>query len=203
MHILILAPTPSVAEEIQASLGDTADRCTVAGTWADVHSSLEGDSPDLILVERSALARMEPTILLNLTEPGRWPPLLLVDAAGVRNGVILTKRLGRGSPSLYQVGDLRIDTRKKRVGLGGRWVTLPPLQYRLLLALAERAGEVVSYQELLQAVWGYDGEAREARELLKVHVRQIRRRLGLDPEENPYVRSVRGFGYMLASPEED
>lgn len=205
MHVLILAPTPGAAEEMRATLGDMVDRYTVALTWADAISHLENDSPDLVLIERTSLTRMEPATLLNLAEPGRWPPLILVDApaAGARDGVTLTKRFVEAWPPSYQIGELRIDTRKKRAGLGERLVTLPPLQYRLLLALAKRAGEVVSYRELLQAVWGYDGEDNEARELLKVHIRQIRRRLGLDPEEHPYIRSVRGFGYMLALPEED
>ncbi len=190
---------------MRAALGDTADRCTLAVTWSDVLSSLEDDSPDLILIERVALHRLEPTTLLNLAEPGRWPPLILVDtlAAGAQNGVVLTRRLVQASVPVLQIGELRIDTRKKRVGLGGRWVTLPPLQYRLLLTLAKQAGEVVSYRELLRAVWGYEGEDNEARELLKVHIRQIRRRLGLDLEEHPYICSVRGFGYMLAPPEEN
>jgi len=205
MHVLIFASNPGTIEEMQAVLSDAADHYTVAVTWPDVLSSLEDDSPDLILIERAALTRMELTALLNLTEPGRWPPLILVDApaAGAREGVVLATRLIQTSPPSYQIGELHIDTRKKRVGLGKRWVTLPPLQYRLLLTLARRAGEVVSYRELLQAVWGYEGENNEARELLKVHIRQIRRRMGFDPEYHPYIRSVRGFGYMLAPPEEE
>jgi DNA-binding response OmpR family regulator len=54
----------------------------------------------------------------------------------------------------------------------------------------------------MRLVWKYDAEEAEARELVKVHVRQIRRRLGLAPERH-YIRSVRGFGYMLISPDED
>ena len=79
---------------------------------------------------------------------------------------------------------------------------ITPIQYRLLLALAKRAGEVVNCQELLRLVWGYDAEENEARELVKVHIRQIRRRLGLEPEKHHYIQSIRGFGYMLASPED-
>jgi DNA-binding response OmpR family regulator len=205
MHILIFAPTPDAANEMQAALGDAADRYTVAATWPEARSCLEKDCPDLVVIERAALIRLEPATLLNLTEPGLWPPLILVDtpAAGVRNGVMLTNRLVQASVPVLQIGELRIDTRKKRAGLGERWVALPPLQYRLLLALAKRAGEVVGYQELLRTVWGYEGKDNEARELLKVHIRQIRRRLGLDPEKYPYIRSVRGFGYMLAPPGED
>jgi DNA-binding winged helix-turn-helix (wHTH) protein len=205
MHVLIFAPTLSAGEEMQATLGDAADRYTVAAIWPDVLASVKNDPPDLILVERAALARLEPTTLLNLTEPGCWPPLMFVDvpATNASDGVMLTRRLTKPPPPVYAIGELCIDTRKKRAGIGQRWVTLPPLQYRLLLTLAKRAGEVVSYRDLLRAVWGYDGDDNEARELLKVHIRQIRRRLGLDPEEHPYIRSVRGFGYMLAPPEED
>jgi DNA-binding response OmpR family regulator len=205
MHVLILVQTPGALENIKAVLGDTVSLCTVATTWSDVISTIEDDRPNLILVERAALNRREPATLLNLIEPERCPPLLLIDApiADARGGIKLAQRLVKASPQYYQVGDLRIDTRKKRAGLGERWVNLPPIQYRLLLTLAKRAGEVIDYRELLQAVWGYDGEDREARELLKVHIRQIRRRLGLDPEEHHYIHSVRGFGYMLAPPEEN
>lgn len=205
MHVLIFAPTLSAGEEMQATLGDAADRYTVAAIWPEVLASIKDDPPDLILIERAALARFEPTTLLNLTEPGCWPPLMFVDmpATNASDGVVLTHRLIKAPPRTYEIGELCIDTRKKRAGIGQRWVTLPPLQYRLLLTLAKRAGEVVSYRDLLRAVWGYEGEDNEARELLKVHIRQIRRRLGLDPEEHPYIRSVRGFGYMLAPPEED
>ena len=205
MHVLIFAPTLSTGEEMQAALGDAADRYTIVTIWPDVLASIADVPPDLIVIQRDVLARLEPTTLLNLMEPGRWPTLMLADspAAAIREGVALVRSLAQKSPSVYRVGDLRIDTRKKRAGLGDSWVTLPPLQYRLLLTLAKKAGEVVGYQDLLREVWGYTGQDNEARELLKVHIRQIRRRLGLDPEEHPYIRSVRGFGYMLAPPEED
>ena len=185
MHILILASTSGVAEEMQSTLGDVADRYTVVAAWSDTISSLEHDRPDLILIERAALTRMERTTLLDLTEPGRWPPLLLVDApaAYARDLAIVTQRLVQTAPRYYQIGELCIDIRRKRARLGERWVTLPPIQYRLLLALAERADEVIGCQDLLRLVWGYDAGEIEARELVKVHIRQIRRRLRLDPEE--------------------
>ncbi|RLC65909.1 MAG: hypothetical protein DRI48_05935 [Chloroflexi bacterium] len=205
MHVLAFAQFPDVVEKIQPILSDVVDRCTIATTWSDVLSSVEEDCPDLILIERMALGRVDFTTLLNLMEPDRWPPLLLVDTlvSPADGGIALTRRLSRPSSPLYQVGDLRVDTRRKRVGLGERWVTLPPLQYRLLLTLVRRSGEVVDYRELFKAVWGYDGDESEARELLKVHVRQIRRRLSLDAEEQPYIHSVRGFGYMVVPPEEE
>lgn len=205
MHILILASTPNVAEGIRTALGDTADRYTYASTWSDVFLLLKGEHPDLIIVERTVLDRIELAGLLTIADPGRWPPLLLVDApvVGVRDAIVASQRLRSAVPDYYQVGDLRIDTRKRRVKLEQRWVTLPPIQYRLVLALAQREGEVVGCQDLVRTVWGYEARESEARELVKVHVRQIRRRLGLNPEEQLYLRTVRGFGYMLVAPGED
>lgn len=204
MYLLILTSDPGAGERVRAALGDAADRYTVAASWSDVASSIDKDRPDLILVDRAALGQMALDTLLKLTQPDRWPPLLLVDTsvAAIKDGVTVTQRLAHPLPHYYEIGDLRIDTWKKRAGLGERWVALPPIQYRLLLTLAQRAGEVIGCQQLLRAVWGYDGEEVEARELVKVHIRQLRRRLGLDLEKNHYIHSVRGFGYVLAPPEE-
>jgi DNA-binding winged helix-turn-helix (wHTH) protein len=205
MHILILASTPSAAKKMQDALGTATDHYTVVNTWPDVISSLETNRPGLILVERAALAQAELTTLFKLAEPGGWPPLLIVDtlAADGQRGIAAARRLTQPPPQYHQIGELRIDTRKRRASIGERWITLPPIQYRLLLALAQREGEVVDCQELLRLVWGYEAEDTEARELVKVHIRQIRRRLSLDPEKHHYIHSVRGFGYMLAPPGED
>jgi two-component system KDP operon response regulator KdpE len=123
--------------------------------------------------------------------------------SNARKGIAAARGLAQESPHVYQVGELRIDTRRKRAAIGDRWVALPPIQYRLLLTLTKRAGETIGCQELLQVVWGYDAGEIEARELVKVHIRQIRRRLGLDPEQHHYIHSVRGFGYVLAPPEDE
>jgi DNA-binding response OmpR family regulator len=60
---------------------------------------------------------------------------------------------------------------------------------------------VVGYRELFREVWGCDGEEDEARELLKVHIRQIRLKLGLEAQKAEYLQTVRGFGYMLVEHE--
>jgi DNA-binding winged helix-turn-helix (wHTH) protein len=205
MHMLILATTSAVASKMQASLGDAAERYTVVTAWADILPLLKQDRPDLILVERPMLTQTELSTLNSLAEPGRWPPLLLVDASfsGALAGVAVVKRVTQEPPLYYRIGDLHIDTRKRRAKVSERWITLPPIQYRLLLILAKHSGEVLDCQRLLRAVWGYEAEESEARELVKVHIRQIRRRLGLEAEEHHYIHSVRGFGYMLAPPEED
>ncbi len=103
---------------------------------------------------------------------------------------------------VMRVGSLVIDHGRKQVIWRGQPVQLPPLQFKILTVLARRAGQVVSHADLVREVWGIEADDPEARELLKVHIRQIRKRLGLDPERGEVLVSVRGFGYMLTSPEE-
>jgi DNA-binding winged helix-turn-helix (wHTH) protein len=205
MKIAILAGTLEAGDELRSALGDTVQSCAVSASWADLLGSLEGNAVDLVLAERSLLRLADLSTLDKLAEEGCLPPMLLIDAGagGGPGAVSLLRQLTRGAPETYEIGALCIDTRKRRARIGERWVTLPPIQYRLLLALAKRAGEVVACQELLREVWGYESTEAEARELVKVHIRQIRRRLGLDPEKHHYVRSVRGFGYMLTSPDDE
>jgi len=204
MHVLVLSSNSEFAEGITPLLSGVVERYTMVKTWHEFNQAIGADRPSLVILEREAWAEMDSATRSELMEPNRWPPMLILDesATATREQIVLTRRLGGRSPARYQVGQLTIDTRKKRAGIDGDWVTLPPLQYRLLLALARHAGEVVNYGDLMKAVWGYEGEDREARALLKVHVRQIRRRLGLNPEERHYIHSVRGFGYMLSPPEE-
>lgn len=66
--------------------------------------------------------------------------------------------------------------------------------------LAEHAGEVVEYDDLIQAGWECAPQEIEARDLLKFHIRQIRRKLGIKADSSDYLRAVRGFGYILEDP---
>ncbi len=68
---------------------------------------------------------------------------------------------------------------------------------RLLLELARNAERVVSREELLERVWGYDylGDSR----LVDMAVKRLRENLGDDPRNPRYISTVRGAGYRLAA----
>ena len=105
--------------------------------------------------------------------------------------------------SALKIGNLSIDFEKKQITFCDEPLLLTPLQFNLLGSLALNAGRVVGYQELLETVWGYKGEDSEARELLKVHVNRIRRKMKAIAEGGEqYIQSVRGFGYRLSVPGE-
>lgn len=97
----------------------------------------------------------------------------------------------------YQIHDLIVDVGAVRVARGDQTLSLPPLSFALLVALARRAPDVVTAETLIDDVWRGTAVADET---LTQRVRLLRRSLGDDAARPHYVRSVRGHGYQLAAP---
>ena len=97
------------------------------------------------------------------------------------------------------VGGLTIDPRKRLVQLDGMPIDLSRKEFDLLLALAQRPGEVVTKRELLADVWrqSYGGGDRT----VDVHLSWLRRKLGETAADPQYLHSVRGVGVRLAAPD--
>lgn len=84
-----------------------------------------------------------------------------------------------------------------RVQRAGADVHLTRTEFRLLAELVSADGVVVTREELLHRVWGYDyfGDTR----LLDVHVRRLRRKVEADPDNPALITTVRGLGYRFSS----
>jgi two-component system phosphate regulon response regulator PhoB len=91
-----------------------------------------------------------------------------------------------------KVGEIAIDKDRHYVTARGREVTLTAIEFRLLVALIEQQGRVLSRDALLNMVWGY-GRAIEAR-TVDTHLRRLREKLGVSGRQ---IQTVRGFGYRL------
>jgi DNA-binding response OmpR family regulator len=110
------------------------------------------------------------------------------------------RRMGRTDEDpVVTVGGLCIDTRSYEVTVDGRPVELARKEFELLLALARRAGEVVTKRDLLAEVWqlAWGGSDRT----VDVHLSWLRRKLGESAREPRYLHSVRGVGVRLVAPE--
>ena len=101
------------------------------------------------------------------------------------------------SAGIIVVRDLLVDLDKCAVILRGQTVSLTPTEFRILAVLAEKAGKVVDARSLLSSVHEHDYDDREAQNLVKVHIANLRRKLEDGRHGNPYVLCVRGFGYMM------
>ena len=209
---VIVIATSQAARRWQRHLAAEGLACRAVSDVAEAVELLADGPADVIVVERPALEVGGPALMAAVRNSTRLPLVLPVET-GVRRPspadcrrAVMAVRLARPAKrpvTAMRVGKLTIDLARKRVRLRGRWVSLPPTQYRLITTLAQHRGQVVGYRELLKEVWGYVGDENEARELLKVHVRLIRRKLGLNPQTGEYLRAVRGFGYMLVDPDKE
>ncbi len=100
------------------------------------------------------------------------------------------------------IRELIVDLDKYQAILRGRPVPLTPTEFRILSVLMEKAGKVVDARSLLSFVHEHDYDDREAQNLVKVHIANLRRKLEDGRDDNPYILCVRGFGYMLERREE-
>jgi len=107
---------------------------------------------------------------------------------------------------VLEVGDLRVDVPAHAAALGEKAVPLTSFEFRVLVALARRAGETVTREELAAAVkgsadatntTGYDPSVDRS---LDVHISHLRQKLGDDPRDPRRIRTVRGVGYVLVQP---
>lgn len=97
--------------------------------------------------------------------------------------------------SLNRIGDVEIDRSMSIVRKSGTEVALTKTEYRLLVEFADHPGMVLSRDQLLERVWGYEylGDSR----LVDAHVRRLRVKVETQPEEPTMIVTVRGMGYRL------
>ena len=103
------------------------------------------------------------------------------------------RRSDEPAPEHLTIGDVTIDVPGHRVARAGRPVSLTPLEFDLLVALARKPWQVFTREVLLEKVWGYR-HAADTR-LVNVHVQRLRSKIENDPEQPEIVVTVRGVGY--------
>jgi DNA-binding response OmpR family regulator len=103
---------------------------------------------------------------------------------------------GAGQRDVLTLGPVSVELANGLVVRPAGPTHLTRTEARLLAELAAAGGTVVTREELLQRVWGYDyfGDTR----LLDVHVRRLRRKVEADPDRPEWLMTVRGVGYRLA-----
>jgi two-component system KDP operon response regulator KdpE len=98
----------------------------------------------------------------------------------------------------YESGRLFVDLDARTVTVDGERVFLTPLEYNLLTALIQEAGQVVPHATLLRRVWGPQCEDR--RQYLKLYIWYLRQKLEANPAKPELILTERGLGYRLAAP---
>jgi two-component system alkaline phosphatase synthesis response regulator PhoP len=153
-----------------------------------------GDVPILMLTARSedvdAIVGLELGADDYVTKPFN-PRALVARVKAILRRTDATAKGGRP----IEVGNLRIDPRRREALVGERRLELRAREFDLLAALARDPGVVLTRDALLEDVWGTDfpGETRT----VDVHVAEVRKKLG---DDGPQVETIRGLGYRLVPP---
>jgi DNA-binding response OmpR family regulator len=112
-----------------------------------------------------------------------------------RIAALLRRARSSGEPLAFTVGTVEVRPDEGIVRRDGQDVHLTRTEFRLLCELGAHAGKVLSREQLLDRVWGYDyfGDGR----LVDVHIRRLRTKIEDDPASPRHVLTVRGMGYKL------
>jgi DNA-binding response OmpR family regulator len=106
--------------------------------------------------------------------------------------------LRTAAPAPIALGGLRIALASRTAELDGARLDLTPLEFDLLVCLARAAGRIRSRMDLLEELTGRDFESFDRS--IDVHISALRRKLGDDPKQPRFIKTVRAAGYMFLRP---
>ncbi len=95
------------------------------------------------------------------------------------------------------VNDLVLEQATGQVRRGDEVITLTPIEFRLLMHLARHRGQALSRAQIVEAVWGYAPDI-ESEKTVNVHVRRLREKIELQPDQPSLILTVPGIGYRMA-----
>lgn len=100
---------------------------------------------------------------------------------------------GQQQATELTVGDVTLDLRERRAQVNGSWIDLSAREFALAETFMRNAGQVLSREQLLSSVWGYDFDTES--NVVDVYVRYLRRKLG-----DEHIETVRLMGYRFRAP---
>jgi DNA-binding response OmpR family regulator len=220
--VLVVEDDARIRIALQLALEEEGHQVAQAGSAEDAIDLFRREPPDVVLVD-IMLPGMSGFELCREMRKTSDVPIIMVTArsdthdvvAGLEAGAddyvtkpFVVKELAARirsalrrarrpdiSPERMEFGDLEIRPEAGEVRVAGELSQLTKTEFRLLCELATHAGMVLSREQLLERVWGYDyfGDGR----LVDAHMRRLRTKIERNPSEPVHLVTVRGLGYKL------
>ncbi|NOZ25796.1 MAG: response regulator transcription factor [Nitrospirae bacterium] len=225
--VLIVEDEKKISDIVKAYLENEGFRVSVADTGQGALDLLK-DGADLIILDLMLPDMPGEDICQAIREDSEIPIIMLtakseeeerIKGLGIgaddyvvkpfspRELVARVKALLRRSKGLKKMmsfnnGDLVIDASRFEVIKNGSVVVFTPTEFKLLLNLAERPGQVFTRVQLVNAILGYDFEGYDR--TVDAHIKNIRHKIEDDPRNPVYIKTVYGVGYrFIGLPDED
>lgn len=220
MHrILIAEDEPRIASFIQKGLRAHGFSTEIAGDAHETLLLVQEEKFDLLILDLGLPGKDGLDVLEEIRGQGEQLPIIILTArdgikdkvAGLEGGAddYVTKpfrfeellarirvRLRHTTTSILSeelvlaAGDVILDLRSRKVKVGNKTIELPPREFALAETLFQHPGQILSRQQLLDQVWGYDYDPGS--NIVDVYVGYLRKKLG-----NDLIETVRGMGYRL------
>ena len=170
------------------ALNNTGLSATGFGTPSEFWEAMKTEKPELLLLDIMLPEEDGISILKKLRSKSDTKdlPVIMLTAKGTEYDKVV------GLHTEYRRGDLYLCPAKHIIRVDGRDITLTLKEFELLCLLFENEGIVLTRDEILTKVWGYefDGESRT----VDVHIRTLRAKLG---DAGKCIETVRGLGYKI------
>lgn len=220
--ILVVEDDPGVSTMVGIILADAGYDSVICDTGSEAFAAFMAESPDLVLLD-VMLPGMSGIDVCRQIRDAAGTPIIMLTAkdssedivAGLEAGAddYLTKPfdqsvliarirarlrpLTQTSSAQLTIADVTIDLDAHEVKRDGVAISLTPLEFNLLAALASRPTQVFTRDMLLEEVWGYQYKADTR--LVNVHVQRLRSKVEHDPDNPQIVATVRGIGYRAGA----
>jgi two-component system response regulator MtrA len=221
--ILIVEDDDALREQLEIGLMASGFEVCYASNGLDAVPAFEKEKPDLILLDLMLPGKNGIEICTEIRRNSGVPIIMLTARTedtdmirGLEAGaddyvtkpykieVLVSRIKARLRPlqepqhPIIKIGPIEMDTLSHEVRKGHKKIALTPLEFKLLLTLAQHPNEVFSREMLLEQVWEYTYKADTR--LVNVHVQRLRSKIEDDQEDPKLVVTVRGWGYK-AGPE--
>ena len=152
------------------------------------------DLPIIMLTAKSQEAEIVTGLELGADDYITKPFSVLELLARI-NAVFRRVKSGSEIPEVHRFGDLEINFKKYYARKKGEPIKLLPREYEILRCFIESAGEIVSRDQLLNKVWGYDSFPNTR--TIDAHIAKLRHKIEDKPEEPKHIVTVHGVGYKF------
>lgn len=170
--------------------------------------ALRNGATDYLLkpLKPQALIERAQTIIANQQKENRKREIALqIEALQMELKSLTTGQTGPlqaasvGSDRFLKRGVLVLDMHKRHLLINEQTINIPHTTFNYLLVLARHSPNVVNYQTLVAEAQGYQADVREAQELTKWHIHQLRQAIEQNAHAPSYLINVRGTGYRLVA----
>ena len=222
--ILVVEDEPTLRETLAEALEADGFRVVSAGDGRMALERFRAEHPDLVLLDLM-LPEISGIDVCRIIRAESPVPIIMLTARGSEVDKVVGLELGAddyvtkpfslrelsariravfrrgeqtaaaGAPAVVDLGSVQVDLAGHRILRDGVDVPVKPKVFELLAFLVRHPGQVVTRDQLLERVWGYDyaGETRT----VDVHVHWLRAAIEVDPANPALIQTVRGVGYVL------